>query len=609
MSEDIPYGPDREPWKKTVSPLAIGKDGALLITPPSQDPAKIYDFPEKERGITPYYYQIPSLGLSADHTRKAQDQTHEYVETQSSNFLGYQSNFHNDMTIATGYLYTSLNNLGDPFVPGNFTVGSRWMERNVLDYYASLWNAKWPHDEEDPDTYWGYVTTMGSSEGNLYGIWNARDYLQGKFMMTDVTKKIPTTLYVQAKAGKGNENAFTPVAFFSEDSHYSLIKSTTVLEIKTFYELGTELYPNDNPLGGDWPTEVPSEGGDTGPGSIDVDKLITLVEFFAQKGYPALVIMNYGTTFKGAYDDVKAVGEKLVPMLKKYDLDERWIEVTNPNDPDDSKFVKRKGYWIHIDGALGASYVPFLRMAFDKGRTDIVPPPQFDFKLPYVCSICTSGHKWPGAPWPLGIFMTKTGYQLLPPTTPDYIGSPDTTFAGSRNGLSAIVWWTFLSDNNYESQVEKTCHSLDLVKYAREQLEEVEKEIGRDLWIEYTPLALALWFMKPNDDLVHKYSLAVDNLQVGNELRPYVHIYIMANDTKKMVDNLMDDLRKSDAFPPNAMANTKSSRRWLRRARKTDLEKRIDDLHEGMIVGKADLGLRKGVKPLLQWPSGGRGFL
>ena len=108
--------------------------------------------------------------------------------------------------MASRYLGTLLNNIGDPYVPGNYTVNTKWMERNVLDYYASLWNAKWPHDEDDPETYWGYISTMGSSEGNLYGIWNARDYLQGKFMMTDVTKKVPCTMYVQARASAGHEN-------------------------------------------------------------------------------------------------------------------------------------------------------------------------------------------------------------------------------------------------------------------------------------------------------------------------------------------------------------------------------------------------------------------
>ena len=253
------------------------------------------------------------------------------------------------------------------------------------------------------------------------------------------------------------------VAFFLEDSHYSLVKCSTVLEVKTFYELGNELYPHECLLGGDWPSEVPSEGGDAGPGSIDVESLYKLVEFFAAKGYPPLIMLNYGTTFKGAYDDVQAVGERLLPMLKTYGLDERWIEVTDPDQPDQPKLVKRKGYWIHVDGALGATYMPFLQMAFNQGRMAIQPPPVFDFRLPFVCSICASGHKFPGAPWPLGIFMTKTGLQLLPPTTPEYIGSPDTTFAGSRNGLSALLWWTYISDYNFESQVEKVINCLSMI--------------------------------------------------------------------------------------------------------------------------------------------------
>ena len=605
MSQDIPYGPGQKPWKESLSPLAVKQDGTLLVTPPSKDPAKSYDNSDQERNITYPYYQVPSLGLSSDEARKAQDETYRVIDTQARNHVGYQCCYYNDYSVVSRYLGILMNNIGDPYVPGNYTVNTKWMERNVLDYYASLWNAKWPHDEDDPDTYWGYISTMGSSEGNLYGIWNARDYLQGKFMMTDVTRKVPNTLYVQAIPAAGHKNAFTPVAFFSEDSHYSLIKSTTVLEVKTFYELGNELYPNDCPLGGDWPTEVPSQGGDAGPGSVDIDKLYKLVEFFAAKGYPPLIILNYGTTFKGAYDDVQAAGERLIPMLKDHGLDERWIKVTDPNNPDKPKRVKRKGYWIHVDGALGATYVPFMQMAFTKGRTSIKPPPTFDFQLPFVCSICTSGHKWPGAPWPLGIFMTKTGLQLLPPTTPEYIGSPDTTFAGSRNGLSALVWWTYISENNYESQVEKVVSSLNLVLYTYMELQKVQKDIGKDIWISYTPLTLSLRFMQPNDDIVYKYTLSVEKLYYGTELRSYIHMYIMGHTMKETVDSLMQDLRKPDAFPPQP---TKANRKWTRRVRKAGVEDDIEDLHDGMIVGTVDEGLKKGVKPLLKWPTEGRGF-
>ena len=81
---------------------------------------------------------------------------------------------------------------GDPFILGTYIL--KWMERNVLDHYASLWNAKWPHDITDPDTYWGYILTMGSSEGNIYGLWNARDYLEGKLMLTDESLGVPVRM-------------------------------------------------------------------------------------------------------------------------------------------------------------------------------------------------------------------------------------------------------------------------------------------------------------------------------------------------------------------------------------------------------------------------------
>ena len=184
MAENTPYGPDQLPWKDTVAPVAIS-NGEYLVSPPSRDPNDLYDFPEAEKGITPNYYQVPSKGMTADQTRRAQDETHNFSSRQTINFLGYQVTLHNDYSPASKYLTTQLNNVGDPFTPGSFTLNSKWMERNVLDYYASLWNAKWPHDPNDPDTYWGYVLTMGSSEPNLYASWNARDYLQGKFMMTD----------------------------------------------------------------------------------------------------------------------------------------------------------------------------------------------------------------------------------------------------------------------------------------------------------------------------------------------------------------------------------------------------------------------------------------
>jgi hypothetical protein len=42
------------------------------------------------------------------------------------------------------------------------------------------------------------------------------------------------------------------------------------------------------------------------------------------------------------------------------------------------------------------------------------------------------------SPSPCGIYLTRTKYQLAPPNMPEYIGTPDTTFAGSRDRSSSV---------------------------------------------------------------------------------------------------------------------------------------------------------------------------
>ena len=286
MCEDISYGPERKPWMKTIS--SWGKNGEkLLVSPPSKDPLQLHSYQKDERGITPALYQVTTQGFSKDHCAKAQVETAEYMRVISENYLGFQSTLGNDYGVLSTYLSMSCNNHGDPFKPGFARNNTKWMERNVLDYYASLWNAKWPHDDSDPESYWGYILTMGSSEGNIFGLWKARDYLQGKFIFTqDKSKldsrqhKVSKPLTVQAVAPSDNSNAYNPVVSYSKDTHESISKGVEMLELKTFYEVGINQYPKYCPLDTEWPCEVPSCDGVSGPGSIDIDVLYKLVKFF-----------------------------------------------------------------------------------------------------------------------------------------------------------------------------------------------------------------------------------------------------------------------------------------------------------------------------------------
>lgn len=515
-------------------------------------------------GLDPSLFDLPAEGLGESARTRALAALSERVAAQRNHCLGYQVNEGGMYGDLAQYLTLHLNNVGDPFIEGNFTLNTKVMERAVLEYYAALWRATRPHAASNPESYWGYVLTMGCTEGNLYGLWNGRDYLAGKVLLEDPEttsaasaatdapsnpwmQRMGRLLWHQAPVPKGDPHAFTPVAFYSEDTHYSVIKIMRILGLQTFYEVGTHLYPGQCPLKGSqgaWPQEVPSEGGVLGPGSIDGEALTELVGFFADRGYPILLNLNYGTTFKGAYDDVGAICEALRPVFQRNGLDSRELVV----DPATGVKDRRQGFWIHVDGALGAMAMPFLEKACEQGRFS-QRGPLFDFRLPEVCSIAASGHKWIGAPFPTGLYMTRVKHQLRPPSDPAYIGSPDTTLAGSRSGLAPIVLWSFLASHSHEALIERALRCEHLASYTHAALLRLSHTLHTDLWVHRTPLSLAVLFRQPNPAIVRKYTLSCESVLVEGRQRDYAHVYLMEHVGQGLIDELIHDLSQPDAFP------------------------------------------------------------
>ncbi|MFJ6138730.1 histidine decarboxylase [Kitasatospora sp. NPDC092286] len=578
----FPFGPDGQTWEKALSDQGVHNGKADLVSAPFEDPRDVYK--TGDPGLKYQDFELQISGFTDKQRNEALAALEKYLAEKHKHMLGYQ--FTQDMN---GYqqdlgrfLANHTNNIGDPFViKGGYQVNTRIAERAVLDYYAALWRATWPHDPDNLDSYWGYMLSMGSTEGNMYGVWNGRDYLSGKALFSEHDPKSSTAplRWVQAAVPRGKPDTYyQPVVFYSEDAHYSFAKAVRILDVDTFSTLGERLYQGKCPLKGSqgkWPTEVPSRNGESGtsadgPGEIDVDALATLVEFFAAEGHPILVSLNYGSTFKGAHDDVRAVCDRLLPIFEKYDLIER--DVLYMNDAKgNAKPEKRRGFWIHVDGALGAGYAPFQRMAFkdkDLGWTPDVDLPEFDFglkaksakhgEIDMVCSMSLSGHKWPGAPWPCGIYMTKVKYQMKPPSQTQYIGSPDTTFAGSRNGFSPLVLWDHLARHSYKDQVKRIKEAQELTDYLEQQLKTLEKEGGLVLWTARTKGTLAVRFRRPSDETVAKWSLSTltvkypDQKSGGQIDRPYAHAFALPGASEKQIDELVADLRKDPVLtkPP-----------------------------------------------------------
>jgi histidine decarboxylase len=495
------------------------------------------------RGLNADLFQLPAEGLAPAQQSHAVAQLEKHLARQSEHFLGYQANQDMPGAKALSFLFAMhANNVGDPFVDGNCTVNTKVMERAVLDYIARLWHAPSPSEAANPESYWGYVVSMGSTEGNLYGMYNARDYLAGKRLWREPAGNLT---YIRPLPHAANPNTYRPVAFFGEDTHYSIVKIVRALAIPTFYEIGENEYPGQCPIdGGRWPKEVPSKDGNGGPGTVDIDALTALVEFFAKKGFPPLVVLNYGSTFKGAYDDVEEAGKRLMPILQHYGLATRAVSY-DPHDP--SKLDTRTGYWIHVDAALAGTYMPFVEMAHAAGQMR-ERGPNFDFRLPFVHSIVSSAHKWPGSPLPGGVYMTKRKFTIAPPDDPEYIGAPDSTFSGSRNALSPAFLWSYYAGTSYEREIEKIVAAEGRAAYFEGKLQELADTLPGPIWMARSPLSLTIRFRKPNDAIVFKYSLSAETLSVDGEMRPYVHIYVMQSATKDKLDLLLAELRQPGAF-------------------------------------------------------------
>ena len=108
--------------------------------------------------------------------------------------LGYPCAFDIDYRPLEAFLAYSQNNVGDPFASGSYRLNSHEFEREVLAFFAELSLAP-------ENGWWGYVTN-GGTEGNLYGMYLARESLPGG------------------------------IVYFSQDSHYSVAKNLHFLGMR-----------------------------------------------------------------------------------------------------------------------------------------------------------------------------------------------------------------------------------------------------------------------------------------------------------------------------------------------------------------------------------------
>ncbi|MEH2249064.1 hypothetical protein [Nostoc sp.] len=89
------------------------------------------------------------------------------IERRSQFHAGNPYNLSCDYSWLAKLFNFILNNAGDPYVEPDFGLHSRKFEQEVLSFFAHLY--KIPENQ-----FWGYVTA-GETEGNLYGMFLARE--------------------------------------------------------------------------------------------------------------------------------------------------------------------------------------------------------------------------------------------------------------------------------------------------------------------------------------------------------------------------------------------------------------------------------------------------
>lgn len=169
------------------------------------------------------------------------NELYHHLKVAAKEMAGYPENQIFNYSKFSRFLKFSINNVGDPFDQGStYRLNTHDFEREVIDEFAHIFHA--PQNQ-----YWGYVTN-GGTEGNLFGLYCARD------------------LYPEG------------IVYCSEDTHYSIFKNTHLLRM-TSVKVGA--LPN---------------------GEIDYRKLQD--SLIANHSIPPIIVANIGTTMKGAVDNV-----------------------------------------------------------------------------------------------------------------------------------------------------------------------------------------------------------------------------------------------------------------------------------------------------------------
>lgn len=184
----------------------------------------------------------PRPQLSADDRHRLDD-LHSRLSKLRRYYVGYPCNQAFDYSELGRFFEFAINNVGDPFGGSNIPLNTHDFERDVVADFAEFTHAP-------KDAWWGYVTS-GGTEGNMYGLYVARELFPDG------------------------------MCYFSEDTHYSVAK---VLRLQHTRNIMLKSQPS---------------------GELDYTDLRETLRI--HRDVPPIIFANIGTTMKGAVDNLATI--------------------------------------------------------------------------------------------------------------------------------------------------------------------------------------------------------------------------------------------------------------------------------------------------------------
>ena len=354
--------------------------------------------------------------------------------------FGYPANME-DYSYTTSYLrhleskMYLMNNCGDPYQKGNYGMDSKSTEKKIISLVAENFGVA-------KGEYWGYITS-GGTESNFWGIREGFNRFQ-----------------------KGK-------LYFSEDTHYSVEKYV-------FDGENCERYPYEKIAVDKY-------------GRISAERLFEVVERDRKNGVNgAIVVLTWGTTCRGAIDEVKRITDG---------LRERGIE-----------------YYCHLDAAHFGGIA--------KNQTDA--PTLERLSELGVDSVAVSMHKFMGTARVNGVLLAlnRRDRPII-----DYIGQEDSTLLGSRD---------YLPFSTYQRAREMLLrrdsgHYSANIRYFEDKL--------RELGVEFERFENSNTFVikKPSEEICKRFQLATFLDYDGIEK---AHVIIFPFHIREIMDELAEDLAR-----------------------------------------------------------------